>query len=82
MTPLMHESGYIHVFFPIIEPGFITMLHPISTISPIIAPNFFSPVSIAEPAQFTFTRVLSFLTFDVTAPAPICARQPKIESPT
>ena len=70
-TPLTDDSGYMFVFFPITLPGFNTLPHPTSTPSPIIAPNFFNPVSIFSSPFFTITNFLSDFTFDVIDPAPI-----------
>ena len=53
------------MFFPITLPGFKTLPHPTSTLSPIIAPNFFKPVSIASSLFFTITSFLSDFTFEV-----------------
>jgi hypothetical protein len=65
-------------FFPIIEPGFITELQPIYTLSPIIAPNFFKPVSIL----LILIVLWSNLKLDIIVPPPILQLFPKIESPT
>mgnify|MGYP000591972336 CR=1 FL=1 len=46
-------------------PGFSTEPQPTSTSSPIIAPNFFKPVSISPSSACTFTNALSDFTLDV-----------------
>ena len=51
---------------PITLPGLRTELHPTSTLSPSIAPNFFRPVSIFCSLSFTTTNVLSDFTLDKT----------------
>ena len=57
------------MFLPITEPGFNTLPHPTSTLSPTNAPTFLSPVSIVE-LPFITTFFLSDFTLDVIAPAP------------
>ena len=51
-------------------PGFNTELHPTSTQSANIAPNFLSPVGISSLPSFTITSVLSDFTLEVIEPAP------------
>ena len=55
-NPLTHDNGYILVFLHTTVPGFNTLLHPTSTLSPSIAPNFFKPVSICSLSYFTTTN--------------------------
>ena len=71
ITPRILERGYMLVFLPITVPGLRTLLHPISTKSPIIEPNFFRPVSIMD-SPLTEIKDLSDLMFDVMDPAPMC----------
>ena len=69
------------VFIPIIVPGFNTLLHPTSTLSPRKAPTFFKLVfNLSIPLMNTM--LLSLFKLEVIAPAPKWALYPIIESPT
>ena len=78
----MVELGIIIHLGPNTTPGLVTALHPSCDDSPIIAPNFLSPVAILSPFSRVYTSPPSFLRFDSLTPAPRFTFGPSMESPT